>query len=135
MDTFKVTVNGENVELSPFLRGFGIQTVQVEEGQVITELPVTTSIHNAKGFVHGGVYATMLDHILSLCCYSVVKCVVVTINLNIQYTANIQEGKLVATAKVIQQGHRIMMGEGEIRDENGNLLAKAMGSFKIIRNP
>ena len=135
MNTHQVTVNGKNVELSPFLKEIGIQTVQIEEGQVMTELPVTPSIQNALGFVHGGVYATMLDQILTLCCYTISKCFVVTIDLNIHYVANIQEGKLVATAKIFQQGKQIMMGQGEIRDEKGNLLAVGTGSFKIIRNP
>ena len=135
MNTPRVIVNGKNIELSPFPKGMGIQIVQHEEGQVMTELPVTPSIQNALGFVHGGVYATMLDQVLTLCCYSVSKCFVVTIDLNIHYVANIQEGKLVATAKILQQGYRIMMGQGEVRDEKGNLLAIGTGSFKVIRNP
>ena len=135
MNAPRVIVNGKNIELSPFPKKMGIQIVQHEEGQVMTELPVTPSIQNALGFVHGGVYATMLDQILTLFCYSVSKCFVVTIDLNIHYVANIQEGKLVATAKILQQGYRIMMGQGEVRDEKGNLLAIGTGSFKVIRNP
>jgi uncharacterized protein (TIGR00369 family) len=125
----------QHYESNPFIRILGIKTVEFEEGRVITELSMTPDIRNARGFVHGGVYATMLDHIIGKTGYSLVNCPVSTIDLNTHFIKNITEGKLIATATILHQGYKIFMGEGEVRDEYGNLLAKGIGSFKIIRNP
>ena len=101
---------------------------------MVIELPVAPNLINRQEVVHGGVLATMLDNIIALTIRSILDLPVSTISLNINYLANISEGKLVATAKVLQQGYRIVSGEGEITDETGKLLAKGSATFKIMRN-
>lgn len=122
------------IEKNPFLNSLGVQLVKFEEGKVVIELPVAPNLINRQEVVHGGVLATMLDNIIALTIRSILDLPVSTISLNINYLANISEGKLVATAKVLQQGYRIVSGEGEITDETGKLLAKGSATFKIMRN-
>jgi acyl-CoA thioesterase len=43
-------------------------------------------------------------------------------------------GEIFAEAKVLQQGYKIAFTEGEIKDSNGNIIAKGTGIFKLIRD-
>lgn len=77
----------------------------------------------------------MLDNVIGDSIAIAVNSAVVTINLNINYVAPVKvDSLLTATGKIIQQGYRISMAEGAIEDEEGNLIAKGIGTFKIIRD-
>ncbi|MFD6443425.1 PaaI family thioesterase [Peribacillus sp. NPDC060186] len=118
---------------SQIFRHLGFQIVQFEEGKVIIEVPVENYLINANDTVHGGIYATLLDSIMGVTFRSIVRQPVTTMNLNINYLNPISEGKMIAKAKVIRLGYKTLVGEGEITDESGQLLAKATGIFKVIR--
>lgn len=128
-----VNMNQELIEENPFIPYVGIQIATFEEGNVVTELPIAPFLLNRNGVVHGGVFATMLDTTIALTARSNCGFLVSTINLNINYLANISSGKLIATSKILQQGYRFIIAEGQITDENGNVLATGSGTFKILR--
>ncbi|MFA1710126.1 PaaI family thioesterase [Peribacillus frigoritolerans] len=134
MNSINYNCLNQLIEENPFLNSLGVQLVKFEMGKVVIELPVAPNLINRQEVVHGGVLATMLDNIIALTIRSILDFPVSTISLNINYLANIGEGKLVATAKILQQGYRIVSGEGEITDETGKLLAKGSATFKIMRN-
>lgn len=113
----------------------GFDMIQLTDGSVILELPVTSSNLNLNGKVHGGGYATLLDIIMGVNIYNLLGHSMATINLNTNYYAPAFEGeKIVATAKILHQGYKIVSCEGEIRNSEGKLLAKGSGSFKILRS-
>lgn len=120
-------------EASGFFRHMGFKIVRFEEGDVLLELPIGEHLANVNHIVHGGVFASMLDNIIGMTMRSIVKCPVTTINLNISFLAPASEGILLAQARVIHQGYRILTGEGEITDHEGKLLAKGVGTFKAMR--
>lgn len=108
--------------------------MKIKNNEVVTILKVEEYHLNSKNTVHGGVIATMLDNVIGDSIAIAVNCSVVTINLNINYVAPVKvDSLLTATGKIIQQGYRISMAEGIIEDEKGNLIAKGIGTFKIIR--
>ncbi|MGA9288162.1 MAG: PaaI family thioesterase, partial [Anaerobacillus sp.] len=121
-------------ETSPFFNLLGFELSSISEDEVILELPVETKLLNTHGSLHGGVYATMIDNIISLKMRSMLGHPVITINLTINYVAPITSGKIIAKAFVYGEGKRTKMGEGVVMDENGKLLAKGSGTFKVI-NP
>ncbi|WP_273852634.1 PaaI family thioesterase [Guptibacillus spartinae] len=120
-------------ETSPFFNLLGFELVSITEDEVILELPVETKLLNTHGSLHGGVYATMIDNIISLKMRSMIGNPVITINLTINYIAPITSGKIIAKACIYGEGKRIKMGEGIVMDENGKLLAKGSGTFKVIK--
>lgn len=120
-------------EESPFFKLLGFKLVEFEEGQVTIELPVDDHLLNANKTVHGGVYASLLDNIIGATIRSIVKVPLATINLNIHYIASIANGVMVAKATILQQGYRMVTGEAEIRDGQGQLLAKGTATFKVLR--
>ncbi|MCM2534292.1 PaaI family thioesterase [Neobacillus pocheonensis] len=122
-------------EKSSFDQNIGIQIKQLEVEDVILELPITPFLLNYNKILHGGVYAVLLDAVIGLTIRSQTENSLVTVNLNISYLAPVQEGeKIVATGKILNRGNSLVTGEGEVRDSSGNILAKAIGTFKMIRH-
>lgn len=121
-------------ENSPFNQFIGIQLEKFEEGSVICSLKITPSHLNVNQSVHGGVYFSILDSVMGATIRSVTKQPIVTVNMNMHFIAPVMDGEtMMATAHIVQQGNSIVTAEGVIKDSNGNLLGKSIGTFKILR--
>lgn len=131
----KVTLEDvrKDFENSPFFSYIGFQIIYFEEGNVRVKLTIEESLLNTNGTLHGGVYATMLDFILGMVIRSVTKTRCVTTNLTTHYLASMSAGEIFAEAKVVQQGYKLAVVEGEIKDIKENVIAKGIGTFKLIR--
>ncbi|MEH7309017.1 PaaI family thioesterase [Neobacillus drentensis] len=113
----------------------GFDMIQLDEGEIILELPVSSSNLNPNGTLHGGVYASLLDIVIGVNIRNLVGHPLVTVNLNISYFAPAVEGeKIIASAKILHQGYKNVAAEGEIRNFEGKLLAKGIGTFKVLRS-
>ncbi|WP_171016835.1 PaaI family thioesterase [Pseudalkalibacillus caeni] len=123
----------QDFETSPFFQLLGFRLIKLTEEEVTLELPVEEKLLNTHGSLHGGVYATIIDNIISLKLRSEIGLPVVTVDLNIQYIAEVKSGKVVAKARTYGNGRKIKMGEGEVFDGEGNLLAKGTGTFKATK--
>ncbi|PYZ92986.1 phenylacetic acid degradation protein [Salipaludibacillus keqinensis] len=129
--TVKYATLEERFNASPFFAHLGFKLLQGDKDGIVLELPIKKHLINTNGTVHGGVYATMLDNIMSISVRDVVNKDIVTVNLNVNYFAAIQKGVLIGKAKILQQGYRIVTCEGEVTNEEGDVLAKATGVFKV----
>ncbi len=92
---------------------------------------------NSRGDVHGGSIATLLDCTLAAAVRSHDPAAygVATIDLTLHFVAA-AGGDLVATAHCERRGRSISFARGEVRAEDGTLVALATGSFKLIaRHP
>lgn len=123
----------KSFETSPFFSHIGFQVMYFQEGDILLKLPISEPLLNANSTLHGGVHATMLDMILGMVIRSTTGTRCATINLNINYLAPITHGDIFAKGKVLKQGNRTVTAEGEIWDEEEELLAKGVGAFKLIR--
>jgi uncharacterized protein (TIGR00369 family) len=52
---------GGAVPPPPIVQTLGIRLVAVSDGEASTEMPVTPSLWNAMGTLHGGVFADLAD--------------------------------------------------------------------------
>jgi acyl-coenzyme A thioesterase PaaI-like protein len=55
---------------------------------------------------------------------------VMTVDLHVSFIGPAR-GKLVGEGRVLQRAGRTVFCEGEVRGEDGGLVAKAMGTFKL----
>lgn len=124
----------ESFESSPFFSHIGFEIVHFEEGNVLLKLPVHEKLYNVNGTLHGGVHATMIDLILGMAIRSTTKTRCTTMNLNINYLAPASGGEIEAKGRILKQGYRIVTAEGELYDQKGNMMAKGIGTFKLIRD-
>ena len=88
---------------------------------------------NSRGEVHGGAIATLLDCTLAAAAraHDPAAHGVATIDLTLHYVAAGSDD-LIATARCERRGRSISFARGEVRAEDGTLVAMATGSFKLI---
>lgn len=88
---------------------------------------------NSRGDVHGGSIATLLDCTLAAAVRSHDPAAygVATIDLTLHFVAT-ASGDVIATAHCERRGRSISFARGEVRAEDGSLVALATGSFKLI---
>lgn len=119
---------------SNFLNYLHIKPYYDDEGNIALELTVDEHVLNLNATLHGGVHATLLDTIIGQTIAQQAESSVATIHLSVYYSAPAKLGSiLTAKGQIVQMGKSIATGEGIITDENGTLIAKGIGSFKILR--
>ena len=56
-----------------------------------------------------------------------------TIEMKINYLRPIDDGEIVAEAKIIHQGSQTAIGDIEVKDARGELVAKALSTYAIVK--
>lgn len=119
---------------SSFISHLGFEIVTFEQGSVVLKLPIKEYLLNVNHSLHGGVHASLLDTVQGMMIRSIYNCRVNTISLNVHYLAPVTAGDVYAKANILQNGYKVVTSEGILEDENQNIIAKASGIFKIIRD-
>ena len=98
---------------------------------------VVEEIHlRPGGVVHGGVFATVLDTVTGYVGYIVgpPNHEVLTMQLNVNMTSTAKLGdRLIATAKALHSGRRTAVVHGELRREDGKLLATGSATLFFVK--
>lgn len=84
--------------------------------------------------VQGGVIVALADHAFVNASSTVVQPgqSTTTTELKVNFIATAVEGHLIATCRLIHYGRRLHVGDIEITDGNGKLIAKGLGSNMVI---
>jgi uncharacterized protein (TIGR00369 family) len=56
-----------------------------------------------------------------------------TLEMKINYLKPLAEGEIIAEAKIVHKGTMTAIGDVEVRDEKGNLIAKGLATYAIIK--
>ena len=85
-----------------------------------------------KGFIHGGIIATVLDEAMGkVCRFSEVRAV--TAELTIEYLKPVPvDGDIVVEAFAERRNGRQLFHQGEIRNAAGEVLARGRGRFVVV---
>jgi len=101
-----------------------------------THLEIGPEHRNRSEMLHGGIHAILLD---SACGFAASRALsedgnqlIVTLSLTTNYLAAAKEGRIAAIGRVTRAGRSIVYAAGEVRDENGKLLATGNGVFKKV---
>lgn len=117
----------------PMARACALQGVSIGGMQACVQMPVQPDKANSRGEAHGGAIATLLDCALACAvrAHDPSAYGVATIDLSLHYVAA-GSGLLTATAQCERRGRSISFARGEVRMQDGTLVALATGSFKLI---
>ncbi|MFD1178614.1 PaaI family thioesterase [Paenibacillus puldeungensis] len=111
----------------------GCEVVEASANKVIMTLDVKPYHLNLIGIVHGGVYATLIDSAMGLLGMIVKpEASVVTTNLNMNYVAKAEEGRIIVTAESVHTSRKSITTQAFARLENGELCAFGTGTFRVI---
>ncbi|WP_426990923.1 PaaI family thioesterase [Cupriavidus sp. 30B13] len=117
----------------PMARVFGLRGVQIDAREARVSMPYHPDHTNSRGEVHGGAIATLLDCALSCAArgHDPRNYGVATVDLTVHFTAP-GRGELTGIAWCERRGRAMCFVRGEIRDDKGELLALATGTFKLV---
>ena len=105
----------------------------LKPGEIIYEMEILEKHLATVTTSHGGMIAAMMDGVLGVAALSLVaqnKMLVSTVEYKLNYFKPAYLGdKLKGYGRVDFSGKRIIATSGEIYNQHGELLAKAMGTF------
>ena len=118
---------------SPFVSHLKILTESLGEGSARLSLPIEPHLKNSLGTVHGGVIMSLLD--VALC--TAARTLhpdsegVVTIDLSTSFIDGGRGAKLFADARVLKDTKSMTFVEGEAKNEDGAVIAKAIATVRV----
>lgn len=117
----------------PFSEHLGIQVDGMEKGVARLSMRVKPEFMTSWGTAHGGSILSLLDITMSMTARTLFDPPrsVMTIDLSTQFIST-ATGLLRAEGKVLRAGKSTIFCEGEVRDEKGGLVAKAIGTFRGV---
>lgn len=111
---------------------------RAEDGEAVITMPITCVLGQGGGMVAGGIMATLADEAMAHAVLSTLPQgnFAVTAEMNIRYLRSADPkkgGELIASAKVVKQGHSLCVAESGVKDESGRLLATSGATFYVMR--
>lgn len=121
----------------PFLGHLGIDVLAFGSGRCQLQITPRPWHCNSLEVAHGGVIMTLLDAAMAIAGRAMftddyndpVNCI--TIEMKTSFLAPAR-GRVLADGWCLKRGGSLLFCEAEARDEAGNLLARASGTFKPL---
>jgi uncharacterized protein (TIGR00369 family) len=111
-----------------------VQLVEMTREHALVSLEKRPELLNSWGATHGGVIMTMLDLVMSWAVrghYNIIGGVL-TVDMSVGFMRAGYSDKVFAEGRVLHGGKSTAFCEAEARDDRNNLLAKAIGTFKLL---
>lgn len=124
------------MKVSAINRFFGAEEEDGAGGLSRLRLRVRDEFRQETGVTHGGIATYLLDGAMGR---TVMRTIApsesaATVQLSVQFLRP-AEGVIVAEAKILKRGKRAIFMEGECRNEKGELVAKAQGTWAVFPTP
>jgi len=117
----------------PMAQTFGLRGEKIGDMHATVRMPRNELHTNSRGDVHGGALAVLLDCTLASAAraHAPVRFGVVTVDMALHFVAPCN-GDVIATATCERRGRSLCFVRGEARNAQGELLALATGTFKLV---
>jgi uncharacterized protein (TIGR00369 family) len=132
---FKAALMKKTITESPFLGLLGMELLDVKKGWAKIRMPFDRKLTQARGIAHGGAIYSLADSAVAMALLGMVERdeAVTTVEQKINYIKSFSSGELTAEASIINKGKKIAVGDTEVRDSDGNLVAKCTATFMILQ--
>jgi uncharacterized protein (TIGR00369 family) len=134
-------INPEYVEIvssvanqSPYFKLLSMQLKEFAVGRCLIEIPLHEKHLQPFGVVHGGVFSTIIDAAAFWAVYPEVDedMGMTSVDLKINYLAPAVTGTLIAKGRRIKLGKTIGLGEAQVEDESGKILAHGTSTLMVL---
>ena len=117
----------------PFSEHLGIRVDSLAKGVSRLSMTVRPEFMTSWGTAHGGAILSLLDITMSMAARTLYDPPrsIMTIDLATQFIGT-ATGLLRAEGRVMKAGQTTIFCEGEARDDKGELVAKAIGTFRSV---
>ncbi len=119
-------VNSCNAQRGGFNRAIGLEFVSITYDEIVAEIPVTPTLHQPYGIVHGGVYCSIVETLAST--GAALNAMTrgyhaVGLENNTSFLHAVREGRLHAVATPVARGRRSQVWSVSITDGDGRAIA------------
>jgi uncharacterized protein (TIGR00369 family) len=120
--------------LIPFATHLGIRLEEQGGGRTVLTLELRPELMNSFGSGHGGVIMTVLDIAMACAACTLVENNrgAITVEMKTSFIG-VCKGTITAEGKCVHLGSSVAFCEGEVRDADGKVVAKASGTFMVRR--
>ena len=120
---------------NPFWSLLGMELVDIKKGWAKIRLPFAKKLTNGIGVAHGGAIFSPADSAVGMALIGLTDRDenISTLEMKINYFKPIAEGEIIAEAKIVHKGTMTAIGDVEVRDGNGNLIAKGLTTYAITK--
>jgi uncharacterized protein (TIGR00369 family) len=118
------------------LLGFELVEIDPEQGTLRARFQATAQFLNPIGNVQGGLLAAMLDDTMGPALVATLgpDQFAPTLELKVNFLRPAKPGTLLAEGRVVSKGSSIAFLSGELRDPDGELIATATATARIVRS-
>jgi uncharacterized protein (TIGR00369 family) len=118
----------------PYYKHLGITLHKMSYGESVIQVNVTRKLTQSAGFAHGGVSASLIDSAVGLALLTMLggPGLITTIELKVNFIAPAKPGVLKASGRILHKGARTAVGEADVKDRNGLLIAKGLVTYMIL---
>ena len=121
----------EKFEINHFPKLLGIVIDDVQQGRARLSLEVRKDLLQLQGVMHGGAIASLIDTAVA---FAIVGASepddrFTTVEMKVNYLSAIREGRVIAEARLIRNGRRIIVAECDVFDSKGQLAAKGLLTY------
>ena len=126
---------GDEVQRAPFANLLDMRPGISEDGVGTAFMNIQDMHRQNAGFVQGGIIVALADFAFHRAVSSVSQPgqAAVTVELKMNFISPAKDGELTATARIISQGRRIVVGEMDVTGEDQALVARGLGTFMLVQ--
>jgi uncharacterized protein (TIGR00369 family) len=133
-----VALTTELLHRSPVHKRMQMNIDRVEPGVAIISMPLTDDVRGLfEGSIHGGMLATLADAASASCLhdsYDVSTHFPVTTDIHVRYYRQPKGGPLVADARLVHGGRRMLSTDCSVADAEGRVLIRTTATFMLVPN-
>ena len=117
------------------IEALSIHITELRSGVVKASMPVTDTVKQPFGMLHGGASVTLAETLASLGSHMLITPELERasgIEINASHLCSVREGSVHADASIIHQGQRMHVWEVRIRDDQKRLVSICRCTIAII---
>lgn len=130
----------QQLEVKPYWRLLGVRAEEIGEGYARLRMPLAAELRNSGtgGSAHGGALASLVDMAVGTALDSLDLPDMAgraTIELSVTYLEAAEGEAIIAEGRMLRVGRSVAVGEAELRDGGGRLVAKGRAIYMVQRRP
>ena len=120
---------------NPFWSLLGMELTEIKKGWAKIRLPFSEKLANGIGVAHGGAIFSPADSAVGMALLGMLRKDenISTLEMKINYMRPFTGGELIAEAKIVHRGTTTAIGDVEVTDGKGNLIAKGLATYAIFK--
>lgn len=116
----------------PFVGHLGIEVEEIGHGTARLSVEIRPEQTNSFGSAHGGLIMSLMDVALCTAARSQHPDSIGVITIDLAFSfIGAGKGRMLVDARVLKPGRNTVFTEGEVKNEDGSLVAKAIGTVRV----